>query len=113
MELKDILAILNPLLTIAVFYMVSYLSTRVKLTERVSEAINETEKKYEGAQKASQDKLDYAIDILYGYVPAYLKPLITKALIENILQGMFDETKKFADMQLDRVADKINDKLDQ
>lgn len=112
MDFMEILKTAQPLIVLVLTYGVSYLLKRVELSRRVTSAIGEAEVKYQEAQKSGKQKMGFAIDMLYQYVPAYLKPFITRELIAGMVQETFDETKKYVDTQLDKVADKINDKLD-
>lgn len=112
MEFNTLIEGIYPIMLLVLTYMVSYLLTKTRVTKRVSGAIHEAELKYVGLRKEGENKLKFAIDLLYGYVPVYLKPFITRELVGRLVQETFDETKKYVDIQLDKVSDKINEKLD-
>jgi hypothetical protein len=113
MDYMEILKTIQPLLVLVLTYLVSYLVKKIELTRRISTVIGEAEVKYQEAQKAGKQKMGFAVDFLYKYVPVYLKPFITKELIAKMVQETFDETKRYVDSQLDKTADKINHKLDE
>jgi len=111
--MKDIITNVMPLLILVLTYLVSYLFTKIKITEKVSTVINKAEIEYKNAQKAGNQKMDFAIDLLYSYVPVYLKPFVTKELIRTLIQKTFDEAEEYVNSQLDKVAEKINEKFDE
>ena len=111
--MKDIIINVMPILILILGYIVSYLLTKIKITEKVSAVINKAEIEYKNAQKAGNQKMEFAIDLLYSYVPVYLKPFITKELIKMLIQKTFDEAEGYVNSQLDKVAEKINEKFDE
>lgn len=84
-----------------------YFKSKVKLTEKVTSLIAEAEDTYKSATKAGGQKLEWVVTRLYVYVPAWLRPIITPKVLEQIVQFVFDNVQAYAKMQLDKVVDKV------
>lgn len=83
-----------------------YFRTKTNLVEKAKEAINGAEKAYEDVAKAGSQKMEFATDFIYNYVPAPLKLFITKEVVSNIIQTAFDGMARFAEQQLDKLVNK-------
>lgn len=83
-----------------------YFKSKTALIEKVTGYIAQAEIKYKEATKAGGQKFEWVIDHLYVYVPAWLRPLITREVISQIVQYVFDGVQAYAKLQLDRLTDK-------
>lgn len=101
--------IITTVLIVIFGYFVSYLKTKNNLLDEAKNAVNYAEKEYEDTMNAGSEKMSWAIDYLYGLVPTIIKPLITKDVLQSIIQTVFDGMKMFADYQLDKIIDKNTD----
>lgn len=84
-----------------------YFKSKAVLVEKVAGYITQAEIKYKEATKAGGQKFEWVIDHLYVYVPAWLRPLITREVISQIVQYVFDGVQAYAKLQLDRLTDKV------
>jgi len=84
-----------------------YFKSKAVLIEKVTGYITQAEIKYKEATKAGGQKFEWVIDRLYVYVPAWLRPLITREVISQIVQYVFDGVQAYAKLQLDRLTDKV------
>ena len=107
------LEILLPIIKIVVVlvcgYVYTYISTKVNITSKIAAVISKAESEYKDAQTSGSKKMEYAIDILYKYIPIWIKPILTKEVIKSLIQSGFDEIQKYANAQLDKITEKIND----
>lgn len=84
-----------------------YFKSKTVLTEKVTGLIAQAEDTYKDATKAGGAKFDWVVNHLYVYVPAWLRPLITREVIGQIVQFVFDSVQSYAKLQLDRMTDKV------
>ena len=94
--------IVTVLFIIAGFF-VEYFKTKKNLLESVNNVINKAEEEYKDATKAGGKKMQWAINLLSSYVPAFLKPFITDEMIGSMIQMAFDKIEAYAKQQLDKV----------
>lgn len=83
-----------------------YCQSKSKLKEKATSLITEAEEVYIDATKAGGIKHQYVVDKLYNLTPAYLKLIITKDMISNIVDNAFGSIQEYAKIQLDKVTDK-------
>lgn len=55
----------------------------------------------EAEKYVTEDKFRYVCDNLYGYIPAVLKLFVNNELFEEIVQMIYDNTRKIAHDLLD------------
>lgn len=84
-----------------------YFKSKVKLTEKVSGLIAEAEDTYKSYTKAGTAKMEWVVTRLYVYVPAWLRPIITPKVLEQIVQFVFDNVESYAKIQLDKLTEKV------
>ena len=84
-----------------------YLKTKETLKEKAAGAIAEAETEYKDVTNAGGAKFECAVEKLYALVPAAFKPVITRAIIGNIIQSVFDSVEAYAKTQLNKIAEKI------
>ena len=70
--------------------------------------IKEAEEQYKDVTNSGGVKFAQVVDKLYALVPDALKGIITKEMIENIVQSTFDEIEKYVKLQLDDAIEKID-----
>ena len=91
-------------------YISSYLRTKSQLVQKAESLINKAEEDYKDVTKAGGQKFSEVVEAIYSWCPAPLRIFITKELISQVTQQVFDGMKKFADQQLDKVVDHIVNK---
>lgn len=98
--------ILVDILMVVFGFIAWYFRTKTNLVQKAKEAINGAEKAYEDVAKAGGKKFEFAVDLVFAYVPTALKPFITREVVGNIVQTAFDGMARFAQQQLDKVFNK-------
>ena len=99
--------IIITILFIIAGFFVEYFKTKKNLLESVNGVINKAEEEYKDATKAGGLKMAWAVETCYGYVPAFLKPFITREMIGNMIQMAFDKIEEYMTKQLDKVVHQI------
>jgi len=116
----DYIQILQNVLTVIVGGLALYFkfSTKAKTKARevqetmamiMAEAvvyIRKAEEDYKDQTKKGGEKFEEVVDKLYSLVPDGLNKIITKDMIEDIVQSTFDEIEEYVKLQLDKVIDK-------
>ena len=102
----DWLQILTTFLWIVSGFVAIYFKEKTKVVQQISEKIAEAEDIYKDYTKAGQEKFNWVCDVIYSYVPAILKPFITREFIGNLVQKVFDSIEAYTTQQLDKVFNK-------
>ncbi len=89
-----------------------YLKTYTNVTKKVTSLIAEAEELYKEYTKAGEDKMAWCIEQLNKIIPAILKPILSDAVLEIIVQNVFDSIQDYINVKKVVVADKINETLD-
>ena len=106
---------LHILFTVGMFLIgaaVTYLKnsqslTIAKIKSKAPEIIAQAEQEYASVTKAGGEKMEWAIDRLYVFVPVWLQPVLTRKAVQDIVQFVFDCLESYARQQLDRLTDKV------
>lgn len=110
MDIGLILEIVKYALLVLFGGLAIYYNTNAKLNKKVDEYIDKAEVKYNDATKAGGEKFEWVVTKLYGFVPAIMKPFITRDMVGAIVQGAFDSIESYGKQQLDKLSDKVIDK---
>jgi len=105
-NLDMILKIALPILTIILGALSAYFAENEKLQNGAIKYIAEAEELYRDATKSGGKKFSFVVDSLYSLVPVPLRILITRNLIENIVQSSFDSIENYAKIQMDKAVNK-------
>ena len=108
MSADSILEGIKILLAVTLGGFVMYYKSKVQLIKKVSGLIAEAEDTFKSVTKSGGQKFEWVVDRLFVYVPAWLRPLITKEVIGRMVQFTFDSIEKYAKTQLDKLAEKVN-----
>lgn len=91
-----------------------YIQYNKKLQEKIAEItgkavamIKQAEEMYKDTTKAGGQKKEWVVDQLYNLVPKALRMIITKSMIDEIVESTFAEVEKYAQEQLDKIVDGI------
>lgn len=103
----NIYSIITTVLVIVFGYLVSYAKTKTALISKAGEFINKAEDEYKSVSKAGNIKFEYVTGVLYESIPTPMKMFITKPMVDEITQKVFDQIADFATKQLDKVVDNI------
>lgn len=104
-DVNTLINVLLLLLTIIAGAAASYFKANTKLQEKCSLFIAEAEETYKDVTKAGGLKFTWVVDRLFHLVPAPLRLIITRSMIETIVQNTFDSIETYAKRQLDDFFD--------
>ncbi|MCR1960181.1 hypothetical protein CWE04_11980 [Thomasclavelia cocleata] len=119
MNLEIIYSILTTIATLITGGLAIYLETSKKAQEKAKEIqeviaeltaktviyIKEAEENYKDTTKMGGKKFNEVVDKLYALVPTAIKTIITKSMIEEIVQSTFEEIEEYVQLQLDNAID--------
>lgn len=80
-----------------------YFKASGDLRAKTAALITEAEETYKDTAKAGGEKFAWVVDNLYALIPAPLRIIITRAMVERIVQSTFDAIAAYAKTQLDRI----------
>ena len=109
MDVGIILNILQVILYIILGGLAIWFRTNDKLKTKVSDLINEAEGMFTDTTKAGGQRFNWVVDSLYGLFPKAIQIIIPKAMVESIVQNVFDAMKDFAKKNLDAASGKLLD----
>lgn len=72
-----------------------YLSIRYKVREAAEGAINAAEE----LSQIGEEKMAIAVEQIYSMLPLVVKPLFSKAFIEQVIQEVFDSMERYVKTQ--------------
>ena len=70
--------------------------------------IRQAEQDYKDATEAGGKKFEQVVNQLYDLVPDALHSIISKDMIENIVQDTFNEIEEYVALQLDCAVEKVD-----
>ena len=122
MEFQNILNLLQTVFSLIIAGIALYLKFSTKAQTKAKEVqeviseitaraviyIREAEENYKDTTKAGGEKFAQVVDKLYALVPEGLNKIITREMIEEIVQSTFNEIEEYARTALDKAVDKIN-----
>ena len=120
MDLQNIYSILSGIGMVVLGALSVYLKTSTKArtkARQIAEMLGELNAKavifIAKAEEEYKDwtggeKFDIVVSELYDLVPNILKAIITKEMIEEIVQSTFDEIKKYATAKMDEAVENID-----
>ena len=103
--LIDYITIIETVALIVMGGIIAYYKSNAKLKGVVAELIAEAEQAFDST-KSGGKRFAWVVNKLYELIPAPLKAIINKQMIEQIVQGTFDSMAAYAKTQLDRAVDK-------
>ncbi len=74
-----------------------------RLKAKTSALILQAEQQYQDVTKAGGQKFSWVVESLYAMIPLLLRPLVTRAFLEELVQSVFDNIQEYAKLQLDRL----------
>lgn len=98
MTKSEIISLVISLLAVAVTLVSYYFYIKQKLRESALNAINSAE----NADAAGAEKMRLAVDQVYALVPPLLKPVISRELVGQLIQAVFDKMQEFAKKNLQK-----------
>lgn len=102
MTTAQIIDIVLGVVAVLVSFVGYYFYIRAKINKAATDAVNDAEE----PDKIGAEKLAAAVDQVYALVPAILKPILNKALIEQLIQEAFNKIEEYAKKQLAKKGEK-------
>lgn len=91
----------------------AYLKAKGAVTEEAAHQIAVAEEVYASAEKAGEKKMQLCIDTLYELVPYQVRLFLTREMIGQIVQKVFDEVEKYKNVWIEASAEKLAQKLEE
>lgn len=110
MDWKTLLPIIESAAIVLLGFVVSYLKTSSVVREFIAELIDDAEEEFKDKVKAGTEKMEYVVNLLYDYIPAVFKPIITKDRLKVLAQKVFDSIQSYADKQVAKLKAKYDAK---
>lgn len=111
--------ILSATVTLAFAILAGWFKTReiyqkylAGIRKQAIACINRVEAEYADTTKQGGKKFSLVVEAIYSTIPDWLKMIISKDMVERIVQSTFDGMEQFANEQLDQMAKKTLDQLD-
>ena len=98
-------------LSVVAQFVRAYLKAKGEVTEEAAHQIAVAEDVFATVEKAGEKKMQLCIDALYGMVPAPVKLFLTREMIGEIVQKVFDQVEKYKDVWIEAAAESIIGKL--
>lgn len=121
MDMQQFLEILQTIITLLVGGLALYFKFSTKAQTKAKQVqeviaditasaviyIREAEENFSDTTNAGGKKFGQVVTKLYDLVPEGLNKIITKEMIEEIVQSTFNEIEEYVKLQLDEAVDKI------
>lgn len=78
-----------------------------EIKAKAATLIEKAEEEYKDVTKAGGVKKAWVVDQLYALVPKPFNMIITKNMIDDVVESTFIEIEKYAKSQLDKILDGI------
>lgn len=88
-------------------FITSYIKTKSNLINKAGDFINKAEEDYKDVTKAGMYKHEAVVEWLYSMIPMPIKMFITRSMVSEITQRVFDSMEAYATQQLDKIVDNI------
>lgn len=102
MEKEQIIRIAMLAAMLILGFVADYMKTRKDITGAVAGKIEEAEKLYADYTKAGGQKFEWVVDTLYNLVPVWLRPILSRDVISQLVQTTFDTIQNYAYRQADK-----------
>lgn len=112
MELTAILNIIQLVVALVLGAISLYLKQKNTIMNLAKEKISEAEEMYKDSTNAGGEKFEWVVTTIYELMPAAFRMVFTKETIMVLVQRMFDSMEKYAVSQMDKIANKVGDKLE-
>ncbi len=96
MKAEIIISIVSIVCTIVSILCGYYIYIRKKIEQEALNAIN----KAEDTGKVGKEKMAEAVETIYNILPAFVRPFISKDMIEIVVQGVFDKMEEYVRKQV-------------
>lgn len=104
-------AIVCFILSVVAQFISAYLKAKGHITEEAAHQIAIAEEAFSTVEKAGEKKMQLCIDALYGMVPSQVKLFISREMIGEIVQRVFDNVEKYKDAWVEEAAQDLAGKI--
>ena len=94
-------------------FIFAYLKAKGEVTEEAAHQIAVAEEAFATMEKAGEKKMQYCIDALYDLIPAPVKLFLTREMVGQIVQKVFDQVEKYKNVWIEASAEKLAQKLEE
>lgn len=94
-------------LSVVAQFIRAYLKAKGEVTEEAAHQIAVAEEVYASAEKAGEKKMQLCIDTLYELVPYQVRLFLTREMVGQIVQKVFDQVEKYKDVWIDKAASEL------
>ena len=98
-------------LSVVAQFIAAYLKAKGHITEEAAHQIAIAEEAFSTVEKAGEKKMQLCIDALYGMVPSQVKLFISREMIGEIVQRVFDNVEKYKDAWVEEAAQDLAGKI--
>lgn len=112
MELTTTLNIIQLIIALVLGAISLYLKQKNTIMNLAKEKISEAEEMYKDATDAGGEKFEWVVTTIYDLMPAAFRMVFTRETIMVLVQRMFDGMEKYAVSQMDKIANKVEEKLE-
>ena len=98
MNWELILTIVSSVIAVAAAILGYYQHIKKRIEQEALGAINKAEE----TDKIGEEKMQDAIERVYGMIPAVAKPVISKEMVELVIQRVFNEVEEYARKQIEK-----------
>lgn len=102
MTIAQIVNIILGVLSVVISFIGYYFYIRQKVSQAATNAVNDAEQ--DG--KTGKEKLQAATEQVYAIIPAVMKPIIPRTVVEGLVQAAFDKIEEYANKQVKKKFDK-------
>jgi hypothetical protein len=110
MDLDLMMRFVVPILAVILGAASAYYHESEKIRNSSIKYISKAEDIYKDTTKSGGQKFQWVVDALYEIVPSPFKIVITKKIIEKIVQSTFDGIEEYAKLQLEKALDNYIEK---
>ncbi len=100
METSEIINIILGVLSIVISLIGYYFYIKQRIAKAATDAVNDAEQ--DG--KTGEEKMEIAVAQVYALIPTMYKPIITRSVVQSIVQIAFDKIEAYAKKQVDKKA---------
>lgn len=102
MDLDLIMKFVVPLIAILLGAASAYYHENEKIRNSSIKYIAQAEDMYKDTVKSGGQKFQWVVETIYDIVPVPFKIILTKKMIEKIVQSTFDGLEEYAKLQLEK-----------
>lgn len=88
-------------------FITAYLKAKGEVTEEAAHQIAVAEEAFATMEKAGEKKMQLCIDTLYELVPYQVRLFLTREMVGQIVQKVFDQVEKYKDVWIDKAASEL------